>query len=39
LEIEDFADGIINDKEPYIDIDESIGYMEIMDDFLKLRLD
>lgn len=37
LEIEDFADAILNDREVYIKIDDSIRDMEIMDELLKLR--
>lgn len=37
LEIEDFADTILNDREVYIRLDDSIRDMEIMDDLLKLR--
>lgn len=39
LEIEDFADAISNDRDVYINLDDSIRDMEIMDELLELRQD
>lgn len=37
LEVEDFADAILNDRPPMLTTDESLRNMRIMDKFLELR--
>lgn len=36
-EIEDFANAILNDRKPYLSMDDSIRDMRVMDRLLKLR--